>query len=483
MADEPVDVLVVGAGISGISAAYHLMTRCPGHSLAIVEARAQLGGTWDLFRYPGVRSDSDMHTLGFRFRLWSDPRTIADGATILNYLRETAREHGIDRKIRYGQRVLGAKWSSADARWTVELEHAADGSRSQQRCSFLFICSGYYDYAAGYQPQFPGQERFAGQLVHPQHWPADLDHAGKRVVVIGSGATAVTLVPAMAETAAQVTMLQRSPSWMLALPSVDPAGAWLRRWLPQRPALWLTRWKNVLLALLLFRLCRRRPQRMRRFLLRGVRKALGPQADIATDYTPRYNPWEQRLCLVPDGDFFEAVRAGRASVVTDQIETFTETGLQLKSGATLDADIIVSATGLQLSVGQIALEVDGLAVEPSRLVNYKGLMYSGVPNLANTFGYTNASWTLKADLTAEYVCRLLLHMRETGARQCLPAAPAPDAPLLPWVDFSSGYFQRAAHRLPRQGARKPWKLSQNYLTDLVTMRFGAVDDGVLKFST
>ena len=483
MAEESVDVLVVGAGISGIGAAYHLQKLCPDRSYAIVEARQALGGTWDLFRYPGVRSDSDMHTLGYSFRPWTDPKAIAAGPTILEYLHETAREYGIDRKIRFGQRVVRADWSSADAQWTVELRHEGDGGTSSLRCAFLFMCSGYYDYAQGYQPEFPGVDRFGGRIVHPQQWPEDLDYVGKKVVVIGSGATAVTLVPSMAEKAAHVTMLQRSPTWMVSRPSVDPVSMRLRRRLPLRLALRMTRWKNVLLGMYVFRLCKKRPERMRELLLGGVRQALGPEADIDTHFTPRYNPWEQRLCLLPDGDFFQAVNKGTASVVTDKIESFTETGLKLQSGATLDADIIVSATGLQLAMlGKAALYVDGTRVEPSRTVNYKGLMYSGVPNMANTFGYTNASWTLKADLTAQYVCRLLNHMRKTGARQCLAPAAGADQPLLPWVDFSSGYFQRAAGQLPKQGSIKPWKLNQNYLSDLFSMRFGAVDDGVLHFS-
>jgi monooxygenase len=484
MADEVLDVLVVGAGISGIGAGYHLQKLCPDRRYAIVEARKDLGGTWDLFRYPGVRSDSDMHTLGYSFRPWTDPKAIAEGPAILSYLHDTAREYGIDRKIRFGHKVLRADWSSQDAQWTVQVRREEDGSTSSIRCAFLFMCSGYYDYADGYQPDFPGQSRFGGRMVHPQKWPEDLDHAGKKVVVIGSGATAVTLVPALAEKAAHVTMLQRSPTWMVARPSVDPISTRLRRRLPLRLALRLTRWKNVLMGMYVYRLCKRSPQRMRKLLLGGVRQALGPKADIATHFTPRYNPWEQRLCLVPDGDFFKAINKGRASVVTDHIESFTEAGVKLQSGATLDADIIVSATGLKLAMlGNTALYVDGQRVEPSRTVNYKGLMYSGVPNMANTFGYTNASWTLKADLTAQYVCRLLNHMRKTGMRQCRAPAAGPDTPLLPWVDFSSGYFQRAADQLPKQGATKPWKLNQNYLSDLVAMRFGTVDDGVLRFSS
>ena len=482
MAEDDVDVLVVGAGISGISAGYHLQTRCPEHSYAIVEARPRLGGTWDLFRYPGVRSDSDMHTLGFSFRPWTHEKSIADGPTILAYLQETAREYGIDRRIRFGQRAERADWSSAAARWTVQLRDEASGGLSTLRCAFLFVCSGYYDYAKGYQPDFPGQERFGGRVVHPQHWPQDLDHAGKRIVVIGSGATAVTLVPALAQKAAHVTMLQRSPSWIASLPSESPINRWLRRWLPLRFALWLTRWKNVLAEILLFQLCRHRPRLMRRLLLGGVRRALGPQADIATHFTPRYNPWEQRLCFVPDGDLFRALQAGCASVVTDRIERFTESGVKLGSGASLEADIVVSATGLVVTVGKVELHVDGRRIDPASTVNYKGLMFSGVPNMANTFGYTNASWTLKADLTAQYVCRLLNHMRKNGLRQCLPPAAAADSALLPWTDFSSGYFQRAAGQLPRQAATRPWKLKQNYLSDLLVLRYGAVNDGVLQFS-
>ena len=482
--NEFVDVLVVGAGISGIGAGYHLQTLCPDRSYAIVEARSEIGGTWDLFRYPGVRSDSDMHTLGYSFRPWTDPKAIAAGPTILRYLRDTAREYGIDRKIRFGLRVVRADWSSRDACWTVRMRGADGGAESSIRCGFLFMCSGYYDYAAGYQPDFPGQERFAGRIVHPQQWPEDLDCAGKRVVVIGSGATAVTLVPALAEKAAHVIMLQRSPTWMVARPSIDPIATRLRRRLPLRLALLLTRWKNVLLGMYVFRLCRKDPERMRKLLLGGVRNALGPDADIATHFTPRYNPWEQRLCLVPDGDFFQAVASGRAAVVTDQIESFTETGVSLRSGAELAADVIVSATGLKLAMlGHAELNVDGRRIEASSTVNYKGLMYSGVPNLANTFGYTNASWTLKADLTAQYVCRLLNHMRKTGARQCQPPAAGPGTALLPWVDFSSGYFQRATDQLPRQGIARPWKLNQNYLSDLVAMRFGSVNDGVMQFSS
>ncbi len=423
-----------------------------------------------------------MHTLGYAFRPWTDAKSIADGPTILRYLQDTAREHGVDQAIEFGLRMVRADWSTEQAQWTVHLRREADGAESVVRCNFLHLCCGYYDYAAGHEPEFAGRDQFTGTFVHPQHWPADLDHAGRRVVVIGSGATAVTLVPALAESAAHVTMLQRSPTWMVAQPSIDPVSSWLRRHLPLSLALGLTRWKNVLLAMLVFRLCRRSPQRMRKLFLAGVRKALGAGADIATHFTPRYNPWEQRLCLVPDGDFFHAIRNGRASVITDHIHSLTERGVRLQSGAELAADIIVSATGLKLAMlGNATLSVDGVDVIPAHTVNYKGLMYTGVPNLAATFGYTNASWTLKADLTALFVCRLLNHLRKTGARHCVVTPTRADEPLQPWVDFSSGYFQRAAAMLPRQGTRKPWKLNQNYLADVLALRFGAVDDGVLRF--
>jgi monooxygenase len=482
MVTESLDVLIVGAGLSGIGAACHLRKLCPQRSFAIVEARDRLGGTWDLFRYPGVRSDSDMHTLGYSFRPWTAPKAIAAGPTILAYLQDTAHEHGIDAKIRYGQRVVRADWSTPDARWTVQLQ-GNDGSTRLIECTFLFMCCGYYDYAEGYQPDFPGRERFRGRFVHPQHWPDELDCVGQRVLVIGSGATAVTLVPALAERTAQVTMLQRSPTWMVARPSVDPIGESLRRWLPQRLALWATRWKNILLGLFVVWMCKHRPDRMRRLFLGGVRHALGGGVDIATHFTPRYRPWEQRLCLVPDADFFNAIKRGHARIVTDEIDTITETGVRLKSGAAIDADVIVSATGLKLAMlGNATVFVDGQRVESAQTVNYKGVMASGVPNLVNTFGYTAASWTLKADLTARWACRLLNHMRKTGARIALPSAPAPDAPLLPWADLSSGYFQRASGVLPRQGATQPWKLNQNYLADIVALRFAPVDDGVLRFS-
>lgn len=483
MGIEHVDVLIVGAGLSGIGAAYHLQSRCPDRSYALLEARNAIGGTWDLFRYPGVRSDSDMFTLGYSFRPWTEAKAIADGTSILKYVRDTAREHGIDQRIRFGHQVKGASWSSQNARWTLEVERASDGKAVQFTCSFLFVCGGYYKYSEGYTPKYPGVERYAGRLVHPQKWTDDIDYRGKRVVVIGSGATAVTLVPELAKTAAHVTMLQRSPTWVVARPSEDVWADRLRRWLPPMLAYRIARWNRVLLQQYFFRLCRRDPARAARLLLGGVRAYLGPGYDVDRHFTPRYKPWEQRLCLLPDADLFKAIRGGSASVVTDRIETFTEKGVRLASGAELDADLIVTATGLNLEVlAGLQLEVDGRRVDPAQTFNYKGLMYSDVPNLASSFGYTNASWTLKCDLTCEYVCRLLNYMRRHGYRQCTPRNTDPGMATEPWVDFSSGYIHRSLHLFPKQGSKPPWRLHQNYARDILTLRYGRVDDGVMEFA-
>jgi cation diffusion facilitator CzcD-associated flavoprotein CzcO len=480
------DVLIVGAGLSGIGAACHLQRRCPDRTFEIVEARAVSGGTWDLFRYPGVRSDSDMFTLGYAFRPWRGDKAIADGAEILQYLRDTAAERGIDRCIRYGHRVRRADWSSQDKRWTVQIDRVAPVEAHEPltiTCSFLFLCCGYYRYDRGYAPDFPGATRFGGRIVYPQFWTGDVEWQGRRVVVIGSGATAMTLVPALAERAAHVTLLQRSPTWVIARPSRDAVARLLRGWFPARWAHAVVRWKQVLLGQYFFSLCRRQPARVRRLLLAGVRAGLGTDNGIDPHFTPRYDPWRQRLCLLPDGDLFRALRAGKASIVTDRIETFTETGIALASGATLDADLVVSATGLELlPFGGIEVYVDGRRVESGATVSYKGLMAAGVPNLASTFGYTNASWTLKSDLVAAYVCRLLAHMRRHGYASCLPVLDDPAMPTEAFVDFSSGYLQRALASFPRQGTRPPWKLHQNYLKDIALLRFGRVDDGVLRFS-
>lgn len=486
--DQHVDVLIVGAGLSGIGAGHHLQANCPGKSYLILEGRDSIGGTWDLFRYPGVRSDSDMFTLGYSFRPWTDPKSIADGPRILDYIRRTAAEEGIDRKIRFNHRVKRASWSSHDARWTVEAERkapdvAAAAEMVRFTCNFLFMCSGYYNYAAGYTPEFPGTQNFAGRVVHPQKWTDDIDCAGKRVVVIGSGATAVTLVPELAKAAAHVTMLQRSPTYVVSRPAQDPLANKLRRNLPAKLAYHMIRWRNVLWGMYFFRLCRRDPARAKQLILGGVRLALGPDYDVGTHFTPRYNPWEQRLCLVPDGDLFRAIRQGSASVVTGHIDKFTEKGIRLKDGGELQADLIVTATGLDLQVlGGMEVSVDGRKVDPAKTLGYKGMMYSDVPNFASALGYTNASWTLKCDLTCEYVCRLINYMDRRGYRQCMPRNLDPTVTERPWIDFSSGYVQRSIAKLPKQGSKRPWRLYQNYALDIVTLRFGKIDDGVMQYS-
>jgi monooxygenase len=479
---EHFDVLIVGAGLSGIGAAVHLRQRCPRHTLAIVEARDRLGGTWDLFRYPGIRSDSDMYTMGYRFKPWPDAQSIADGPSILAYLEAAAREFGIDKHIRYGLRLTGAAWSTTEACWTVRLD-SADGPPRTLRCNFLLMCPGYYRYDQGYRPPLPGIEHFAGRVVHPQHWPQDLDTAGKRIVIIGSGATAVTLLPALARTAAHVTMLQRSPTWIVARPSVDKIAEALRRWLPERAAYALNRWKRVLLGMYFYRLCQRKPDGVGRWLLQQLKPQLPPGFDIERHFHPRYAPWTQRLCLVPDGDFFSAIREGRASVATDTIDRFTANGIRLASGEELPADIVITATGLQLQVlGGAKLVVDGVPVDPASCVSYKAMMLSGVPNMASITGYTNASWTLKSDLSSEYICRVLKHMRKRGLRQCSPTLADPGMPLADWVDFSSGYIRRSIHLFPKRGMKAPWLLKQNYIHDLLTLRYGRIEDDALVFS-
>jgi cation diffusion facilitator CzcD-associated flavoprotein CzcO len=482
MSQEPdhLDVLIVGAGLSGIDAAYRLQTECRGKSYAVLEARDAIGGTWDLFRYPGVRSDSDIYTLGFPFRPWPGAASLVDGGGIRAYIEDTAREFGIDARIRFGHRVVGAAWSSAEAKWTVEVEAA--GERRTFTAGFLYLASGYYDYAAGHRPHWPGEEAFGGQIVHPQHWPEGLDFSGKRVVVIGSGATAVTLVPAMAGTAAHVTMLQRSPSYVASLPSRDPIAALANRLLPVRLAKRLIRLKNVLLAMAVFGFARRWPKQARKALLKAVRKALPKGYDVDRHFTPSYDPWDQRLCLVPDGDLFEAISSGRASVVTDMIEAFTPRGIRLSSGEELEADIVVSATGLVLKMmGGVAVTVDGAAVHAADRLTYKGMMLSGVPNLVLAFGYTNASWTLKCDLTARYVCRLLNHMDAHGFAACTPRLRDPSVEPVPLLDFSSGYIARAAGTLPAQGSKAPWRLHQNYFKDVLALRHGRLDDEAMEF--
>ena len=480
---EHVDVLIVGAGLSGVGAACHLQARCPGKTFAILEARDAIGGTWDLFRYPGIRSDSDMFTLGYSFRPWEEAKAIADGPSIRKYIRETARDHGVDSKIRFHHRVVRAEWSSDDARWTVDVERTDTGETLSLTCGFLFACTGYYRYDEGYAPSFAGTDRFRGPIIHPQHWPEDLDYAGKRVVVIGSGATAVTLVPAMADDAAHVTMLQRSPSYIVTLPARDPIADVLRRVLPAKVAYAIVRWKNVLVTSAFYQLSRRRPKLIKGFIRKGVERRLPKGYAVDPHFRPRYQPWDQRVCLVPDGDLFESISDGKASVVTDGIETFTEKGIRLASGRELPADLIVTATGLNvLFLGGMNLVVDGEEVEPSKTVGYKGMMLSGVPNLAVAIGYTNASWTLKCDLCAEYVCRLINHMDEHGYRQCTPRAPDASVRREPFIDLMSGYVLRAVENLPKQGDRAPWRLYQNYARDIMMLRRGPLEDEGIEFS-
>lgn len=483
MPEEHVDVLIVGAGLSGIGAACHLRRHCPGKTFTILEARDAIGGTWDLFRYPGIRSDSDMFTLGYSFKPWTQAKAIADGDSIRDYVRETAREHGVDRKVRFGHRVVRADWSSRDARWTVDAERADTGETVRLTCSLLFTCSGYYRYDQGYTPDFEGVEDFGGPVVHPQHWPEDLDYRGKRVLVIGSGATAVTLVPAMAEAAAHVTMLQRSPSYVLSLPSVDPAAERLRRLLPTNAAYAVLRWRNMFRALLLFQLSRHAPDLVKRLLRKGVAAQLPAGYDVDTHFSPRYNPWDQRMCFVPDGDLLKAIRHGRASIVTDRIDRFTRGGVRLASGTELEADVIVTATGLNLMpMGGVSLSVDGADVALPETVAYKGMMLSGVPNFVYTLGYTNASWTLKSDLVARYVCRLLEHMDARGYRVATPRAPKSSA-VEPFIDLQSGYVKRSLDMLPKQGTSAPWRLHQNYPRDVLLLRHAPIDDEGIEFST
>lgn len=488
-ADNPLllDVLIVGAGLSGIGAAHHLQRRCPGMSYAILEARAALGGTWDLFRYPGVRSDSDMYTLGYSFRPWTHANAIVGAPTIRDYIAETAREAGIDAHIRFGLKVKRASWSSDAAHWTIDADSAIDaGSGAARgsvrfRCRFLYLCSGYYNYESAHLPQFTDQAAYGGTLVHPQFWPEHLDYAGKRVIVIGSGATAVTLVPEMAKRAAHVTMLQRSPSYVFTLPTVDALADRLRRWLPGHLAHSLVRWKNLLISMAFFQFARRFPEQAKKRLIRLVEGRLPADFDVATHFTPRYHPWDQRVCVVTDDDLFQAIGSGAVSVVTDEVDAFTADGLRLKSGAHLSADIVVAATGLKLNLlGGIEFSVDGVPARASASMAYKGVMLSGMPNMAYTFGYTNASWTLKADLTATYVCRLLRHMRSHGYTIATPRRDSTVGEQR-FLDFTSGYVVRALDLLPKQGSMRPWKVYQNYLLDLVSLRFRRIDDGVLEF--
>jgi len=472
VAGTHVDVLIVGAGISGVDAAYRLKTRCPGKSWLILEGRARIGGTWDLFRYPGVRSDSDMYTLGFPFRPWASDQAIADGPAIRQYVEDTAREYGIFERIRFGHKVVRADWSEAESRWTVEAEE--NGEKRRFTAAFLYLASGYYDYDQGHRPEWPGEDAFKGTIVHPQFWPEDLDTAGKRIAVIGSGATAVTLVPALAETAAQVTMVQRSPSYIVARPGKDRVAGWLQRSLPGCTAGGLIRWKNVLLTIYFYGRARRKPERVSKWIRDQIRKALPEGYPVERDFSPSYAPWDQRLCLVPDGDLFTAMNGGKVAVATGVIERFTPGGLKLANGEEVAADVVVTATGLSMKLaGGIALSLDGAPVNlPDRFI-YKGMMLSGVPNLFISFGYVNASWTLRSDLTARSVCRLLNHMDARG-QSTVVARPDGELERRPVIDFSSGYVARAQGVLPSQGHRAPWQVPQNYVVDLLAMTFSPI---------
>ncbi|MCB2114419.1 MAG: NAD(P)/FAD-dependent oxidoreductase [Parvularculaceae bacterium] len=478
---EYFDVIIVGAGISGVGAARHLQVMRPGKTYQIIEARAETGGTWDLFRYPGIRSDSDMFTLGYGFRPWRTPKVIADGPSIKSYVNETARHYGIDRNIRFGETVEKIDFDTARARWTVTAKTA--GGEKKYSCNFLWMCSGYYKYAAGYTPEFPGREDFRGDIIHPQSWPENYDYSGKRVVVIGSGATAVTLIPSMTDKAAHVTMLQRSPSWFYTLPESSNAAVMLSRFMPRSLAYRLIRWWRIAFQQIMFKLIRARPKKSGENLLNLVREQLPDGYDVEKHFQPRYNPWDQRLCVVPDGDLFRAIREGDASVETDTIERFVENGVRLTSGKTLEADLIVTATGLDLqAMGGAKASVDGRAVDLGKTFTYRGVMISDLPNAAFVFGYTNSSWTLRADLVSQYVCRLLKHMDARGADMATPVNDDPDMKAEPFLDLNSGYVLRAAERLPKQGDRAPWRNPQSYFREIAILKYGRIDDGVMRFS-
>jgi monooxygenase len=479
---EHLDVLIVGAGISGISAAWHLQDRSPSKSYAILERRANMGGTWDLFKYPGIRSDSDMFTLGFRFKPWTSAKAIADGPSILAYIKEAAAENGIDEKIRYNHQVIAADWSDADNRWMVTVD--TDGGQKTITCSFLFATTGYYNYDEGYSPTFPGAEDFSGTIVHPQHWPEDLDYAGKKIVVIGSGATAITLIPALINSGAgHVTMLQRSPTYVGSLPDVDPIAERVNKLLPEKAAHVVNRWKAILFSTAQYQLARKFPNYMRKTLLTMAQRRLPEGYDVEKHFGPRYNPWDERLCLAPNGDLFKTIRKGNADVVTDTIDTFVPAGIKLNSGDVLDADIIVTATGLNLRLfGGAEVRRNGEPIDLTETMSYKGMMLSGVPNMAFTIGYTNASWTLKADLVSEFVCRVLNYMDANGFDTVVPEHPGDSVDERPLMDFTPGYVLRALDSLPKAGSKTPWKLKQNYFLDVRMIRQGKVDDEALHFT-
>lgn len=479
------DVIIIGAGLSGIGAARQLQEKCPNKTFAILEGRESIGGTWDLFRYPGIRSDSDMYTMGYDSKPWLDAKAIADGPAILSYVNDAASERGLIDHIRFGHWMRGAAWSSEHGRWTIDAE-LSGGAQVDISCNMLFVCSGYYNYEHGYTPEFPGLDEFEGTVIHPQHWPQDFSYEGKRVVVIGSGATAMTLIPAMAKTASKVTMLQRSPTYVVSMPAVDPVAKVLNAVLPEKLAYRIIRWKNVQFQRYVYHQSRANPQKVKQKLLGMLRKQLGPDFNIDKHFTPSYNPWDQRLCLVPDGDLFKAIRSGKAEVITDEIDQITANGISLKSGETIEADAIVTATGLEMKVlGGATFSVDGETVKFPQTYSYKGMMFSGVPNLIYTIGYINASWTLRSELVAEFVCRLVNRMSEIGTRRCIPRLRPcdenmPEHSMI--ADFSPGYIQRGMHLFPKQGDRDPWRNTQNYTLDKEIIRNSPIDDDVLDFT-
>ncbi len=482
MAIETHDVIIIGAGLSGIGAACHLSRECPNKSFTILEGRKSMGGTWDLFRYPGIRSDSDMYTLGYNFKPWTNPKAIADGASILQYIKDTAREYHVDQYIQYQQKVRHASWNTEEAMWTLEVENTETGQTRQVKANFVISCTGYYNYEHGYEPHFEGRDDFKGQVIHPQKWPEDLDYTGKKVVVIGSGATAVTLVPAMTDKASHVTMLQRSPTYMMSLPEKDKSLNTLRQYLPEEWVYRIARARNVGFSMGMYQFCRRFPEQAKNLILGQVKKQLGSDFDMK-HFTPHYNPWDERLCAVTNGDMFKAIRKGKASVETDHIERFVENGILLKSGKVLEADIIITATGLDIKLlGGIEVTVDGKPFKFNEKMCYKGVLLEDLPNAGMIFGYTNASWTLKADLISEYICRLINYMDRKGLRQVTPHNLDPGVHHAPFLDMRSGYIQRALDKSPKQGSKIPWKLYQNYLLDMAMLRFGKLNDRSLQFS-
>ncbi len=478
---EHFDVIIVGAGLSGIGAAHHILKKCPGKSFVILEGRGAIGGTWDLFRYPGIRSDSDMYTLGYSFKPWEAAEAIADGPAILSYIKETARDDGVDDKIQFHHKVKHALWSSEQNQWTLTIENSDDHSTSSLSCNFLFMCSGYYNYEEGYTPEFEGIDAYGGQIVHPQKWPEELVYSGKKVVVIGSGATAVTLVPELAKKASEVIMLQRSPTYILSAPQKDMIANFLKKWLPSKVAYILARWKNIIFTIIFFKLCQVWPRGIKNWLMKGVRKELGEDYDVEKHFGPRYDPWDERLCLVPDSDLFKSINEGKSKVITDHIVKFDKEGIVLESGKKLTADIIVTATGLNLQfMGGMTLEVDGEPMLSQDLYCYRGMMYSNIPNLAQAFGYTNASWTLKCDLTCEYVCRILNYMDSHGLKKVTPRV-IEKLEETPFLDLKSNYIKRSEDILPKQGAKRPWRLYQNYFLDIFNFRFSSLKDKYLEY--